>query len=128
MKLFDQVEGKSIDGFACGDPCFDLAQVLAAATEWRKLDNNHWLAVRVHGEDGIHVDYALVEFAMSDADGSNTLVTRVFSGSGTGSALREMRHTWFGSSDDADQAGYVFYLPIDATIMALGMLKKYFDS
>jgi hypothetical protein len=103
---------------------YRIENVQAVTTEWVELDNNHWLGVVT---TGFGYEYGLYQFLVSDGDGANTYVTCVFRGSGTGDPLREMRHTWFAPDEDDDTRGYVFYLPLDATIKALQHLKKYFD-
>lgn len=101
------------------DPVYDLEDVKKAVTRLVEIDENHWLAVLE--KDEVNIEYALFDFHHSDD--ITTRVSIVFQGYGTGASLKEMRHTYFGS----DGAGYVFYLPIDATIKALTVLKEYFE-
>lgn len=87
------------------------------------LDEHEGGWLLVHDRDG-WIDFALVEFAMSDDSGSERSVSLVWSGSGPGDGLRELRHSYFG---DKSQPGYVFYLSMDRMEAAFKHLRRYFD-
>lgn len=73
--------------------------------------------------DDVSVSFAA--FAWHTEDDNCVFGTLLFRGEGTGSALREMRHITWGQDDK--HPGYLFYMPLNKTIAALELLKKYFD-
>lgn len=79
-----------------------------------------YVAVRL-SEDTVIVDFAAFEWCSEEDD--DVCVHLLFYGHGTGSGLREMRHTYWGRDGD----GYLFYMPINKTIAALEVMKKYFN-
>jgi hypothetical protein len=119
----DEIPTEIVD---MGEPvqAFCLETIRASVTELVGLTSTTWLAIQV---DGIIVEYGMYSFLKSDVGGYNAYVTCVFRGTGTGGVLREMRHTYFAPDEEPDARGYVFYLDINATILALTHLKKYFD-
>lgn len=102
---------------------YSLDEIKAKGWEMVDLGGNNWLAVAL---EGLGVEYAFFSFHCADQNMANVQVECIWEGQGTGDGLREMRHTYF-MPDDEETPGYVFYLPIDATIKALQHLKKYFD-
>ena len=87
------------------------------------LDEHDGAWLLIHDRDG-WIEFALAEFAMSDGDGSERYVSLVWRGSGPANSLRELRHSWFG---DTEEPGYVFYLSMDRMEAAFKHLRKYFD-
>lgn len=133
MSFIDRLEDIFKDeGIACGDPFYLLDEIKAKAIKLIEIDGNHWLALdTTHPWDekdpqNLHdcsLDFALFSFGMSEVDGKNTRVHLVFEGSGPTANLKEFRHTYWGPTRE----GYVFYLPIKATIKALEILSEYFE-
>lgn len=103
-----------------GDKLY-LLDKLKEISEVTTVTNNCWLCIQK--PDDLTIWFLLVQFVMSDIDGSNTKVSIIFEGSGPSGNLREPRHIWWGP----DGNGYTFYLPAGAVIKALGRLKEYFD-
>lgn len=88
------------------------------ADERIRLTDSAWLLV--HDDDGI-VEFAVFEFFMSDADGSNAQHTMLLHGSGPSGELRECRHIWWGED------GYTFYLDFAVVEATLKELRRWFD-
>ncbi len=102
-----------------------LMDLQNVATEMIEVASNEWLAIIV---DGILIDYGFYQFLISEGPGTPVYVKCVWRGSGTGGALREMRHTYFNPDDlDKDYVGYCFYFPLKGSIAAMQHLTKYFD-
>ncbi len=97
-----------------------LKEIEGAATRLERIGPNDLLAI-CHTD--IYVDFAMFRFEVQEVD-SDEMYELVFDGAGIADALKEMRHTWFGSPGDE---GYVYYLPLDSTIKALTILKEYFE-
>lgn len=73
--------------------------------------------------EGIHVDWALMDWAGSNDEGvRHGLVMR---GAGPSSSLREPRHTYFGP--DAESQGYLFYVKPRLLAWAFDCLREWFD-
>lgn len=104
---------------------FHDAEVRAKATEVHLLGKhgNDMLAVRVE-DDGFKVSFALLTFHTSDAGGANTTWTCIANGEGYAGNLRELRHTWWGGTENG---GYIFYPPMRAIAQAMEILGKWFD-
>lgn len=81
-----------------------------------------YLAVLPH-DNGVTLSFACFEWVTEDDRDKDVkvFVKLLFTGEGTGSNLREMRHIWWGED------GYLFYMPLSKVIAALGELKKHFD-
>lgn len=123
--FLEKVPFWSDDGYSCGDPIYQLLDVAKHCTELVELiPKRAWLAI--NKPDELHVEYALLEFAMSNSDGTEIGVKVVFFGSGPSGSLREMRHTYF-TNDVRDVNGYLFYAPVKAITAAFQYLTKYFD-
>ncbi len=107
---------------------YDIDEIRREYTHVYDLSPNAVLAIFEKRDDfGIFsVEYAFYSFMMSNCDGTEARYRCEWRGSGTGDTLREMRHTYF-NPDEPDYQGYMFYLPIDDTIKALTILKRYFD-
>jgi hypothetical protein len=103
------------------DVVYSAEEVREFAQELHDLGSGNWLAISSDKDKFIY-NFAMFSFYSRDVDGAEEYWSRIFEGTGPSSSLREFRHTWWGEGD-----GYVFYLPIDATIKALTILKKYFD-
>jgi hypothetical protein len=99
-----------------GLPEYSLLDVSGVSV--RKGPQDSRLVIR---ENGALVDWVLLEWAASEADGSNPSYGMIAHGNGVGDALREARHTYFG--DD----GYVFYLNAEILTWGIGQLKEWFD-
>ena len=119
----------------CGDPLYLLDEIKSISDKFIELDSNHWLAFKVsmpyNDLNPIDIkecwlDFAMFSFAQSNLDDRELRVNKIFQGSGPTSSLKELRHMNWGSRKDCE-GGYLFYLPIDATIKALTILKEYFE-
>lgn len=116
------------EGIHCGDPLYSLDEIKRVADEVREVTEDNVLALKFEKDnDGrlYGLTYALFSYAMRID--IKVRVALVFHGNGTTAPLYEMRHTWWGSSEDQDSKGYTFYLPGKAVIKALEHLQNYFD-
>ncbi len=77
-----------------------------------------WLVLS-HGTSW--VKFAVLEFSMSNTDGSNAFASSVFFGEGPTGYLRECRHTYWGKD------GYVFYPSGPIILAAFKALSEFFD-
>ena len=114
--------GTSDESFSCGDMLY-LLDDLRSQFDVRDLPHGGQLVLK--RKDGSNwLEFAVMMFARSNTDGSNTLVSCVFHGDGPGGkggSLRECRHTYWGED------GYIFY-PDGALISsAFAMLSEFFD-
>lgn len=106
---------------ACFDPSetvYAEPDIRAHATEVVTFPNG---LLAVHVRDGLHISFALFEFA-TEFDGMCQYKV-IFHGSGTGDPLREMRHSFWG---EADNSGYIFYADRKLITGALDALGKWF--
>lgn len=72
------------------------------------------------------VNFAVLEFASSNSDGTDREYECFWYGEGPSGSLRELRHSWFGSSPKSDD-GYVFYINRSKMNTAFDFLSEYFD-
>lgn len=107
---------------SCNDQYYSLDkfQTLYEVTEL--VPGRGWLVVH-RPEPEYQTDFAVVQFMQSEVGGANTEVSIVFCGSGTGTVLRECRHTYWGP----DGKGYIFYPNGKIIAAAFKELSKYFD-
>ncbi len=102
--------------------CYKRSELLRpGVTATELVTDQAWLFLQQR-HDGTFVEFAVLEFYVQDDD--DTYLQCVWAGEGTGGALRELRHSWFGEN----QGGYVFYLRLDTMIAACQALQEYFDS
>lgn len=80
--------------------------------------------VAVNIKDEYTVNFSVFEFYSSESDGTDAYLECIWYGYGTGSALRECRHSWIGRKGSP---GYVNYLNGALFIDAINVLKNYFD-
>jgi hypothetical protein len=95
----------------------------AHATHSVALDGHGLLVV---SEREYWAEFAVLAFycAEDEACAKNVCWQRVFEGSGTTGALRELRHTWWG---EPDNAGYIFYPSPLLITSAFRELARWFD-
>lgn len=80
-------------------------------------------AFLVISEQDLAIAFAIFQYAHEDDQG-NVRHTLMMSGWGTGGALRECRHTYWGDPDN----GYLFYPDFGVITAALEALRKWFDA
>lgn len=118
------------EGVACGDPLYCLKEIKEKFTEVVQITSNSYLALKANIPYGHYTEdlndcwlsFAFFTWTMSSQEEGDR-VSCVFHGGGPTGGLNELRHTYWGTKNSD---GYVFYLPIDATIKALEYLKKYY--
>jgi len=114
------------------DKGYLLTEIKNRADKIYNLDDNNILCLRVElpfDDDkkdlkDASIQWGMFTFGQEEIGKPETAVwCKIFEGSGPTGSLKEFRHNWFGQDED----GYVFYLPIKATIKALEILNEYFD-
>ena len=86
---------------------------------WHVLRDDHCYAVSLLGDNRITIDFAILQWVSEDDKGPQ--VTPFWIGSGTGSTLRELRHSNFGED------GYLSYADLDAFEAAVTWLRTLFN-
>lgn len=112
-----------------GDRLWSLDELTNCGCDVHVLDaHSSYLAITPNiPDEGRWIEFVVCTFVLSDVGGANTYVEPWWRGSGPGGrycALRELRHSWFGNSDDK---GYVHYLNGTHMRKALSFLEQYFD-
>lgn len=106
--------------FGTDDPEYLLDDLKEVFDECTELGKGFWALLR---RSEIWIEVSFVEFASSKTDGSNTMVSHVFSSSGPEGSLRECRHSYFGP----EAQGYVFYMDFGQMRAALKYMEQFFD-
>lgn len=80
-------------------------------------------------EDDIHISFVVASWAEGPSiengvEVGPNLYERVFHGSGPSGALRELRHTFWGESENS---GYIFYPSAKLITDAFKQLQRWFD-
>jgi len=101
------------------DKAYSLERI-SKEFEITPLSKSAWLVLNWN-EEKYWLKFVVFDFFYSDADNKNVMLQPVFHGEGTGGALRECRHTWWGDN------GYIFYPNKNTIELALKELSKYFD-
>lgn len=99
--------------------------IRAKATEvYEYNEGNALLAMHRDTDYPSKVSFIVFEFLSSNNDGTDKRWNRVFHGYGFEGGLRELRHSYWGETDNQ---GYIFY-PSERTICeAFALLRKWFD-
>lgn len=100
------IEGVMLDG------ALALAETVAKIETEKEPDV--WLLM---ARDGSHLEFALLEFCMSDVDGTNVFCEVVFRATGYGPGLNELRHMWW------NEGGYLNYPNLEALSTAFGIMR-----
>lgn len=111
---------------------YTMAEIRAKSTRVIELIPKCAVLAVLIDPDEVHVSFAVFEFASGPCfmpDGKTTVdglvdetqMTVLFHGEGPSSALRELRHTYWGED------GYIFYVHADTVIAALNALREWFD-
>jgi hypothetical protein len=105
------------------DPIYSGKHIRELATVVVNLEGQGLLAVL---EDGIHISFAVFRWEQGSASGDppDEWYQRVFHGSGPSGSLRELRHTYWGETDNS---GYIFYAPGKLIADAFKQLERWFD-
>lgn len=126
-EILTEIEGKTVENTWMNDSAtlYDLALVKKVFNEVLELQEGcSWLAMKWDNTDEegnpTWIDFCLFEFNTGIDD--KTLLKKIWYGSGISGNLREFRHSYFGDGD-----GYVFYAPLEAMALSIGVLRKYFD-
>lgn len=96
--------------------------VLRKKFEVKELRHDGWLVLNWDKERFI-LEFAVLEFHSSEADGADTRASLIFHGVGPTDALRECRHTWWGD----EGTGYVFYPNGPVILAAFQALSEFYD-
>ncbi len=88
--------------------------------EVRELGYGGYLVLN-HEPATLWLNFAVLEFHSSEADGGNVQLSCVFHGEGPSSSLRECRHTYWGES------GYLFYPDGRIIAAAFKELAEFYD-
>lgn len=112
------------------DKGYFLKDLKKHATKIFELDSSCWLTLYSNTsllKDG-WVYYSMFEQVEADTEvvagvlvEKDIKVEELFHGDGPTGSLKELRHTYFANE------GYIFYLPMEATIKALTILQEYFN-
>lgn len=104
------------------DITYSLNEIRQLYTKVHEVEKgNAWLAIHENA-NGISIEFALFTFVTDNDKGF--FVERVLYGSGAASALRELRHTYWGQPDTP---GYWYYPDLKAVSMCVPILEEYFD-
>lgn len=120
---------KEDDFGGCKETIYDIDALKASTLEVRELiPGESWLVLNDNPYDeGVKysgwLEFALLQFHSSNADGSSPLGVLVFHGDGPSCNLREPRHTYWGE----DGGGYLFYPRTSVIESGLSALKEFYD-
>jgi hypothetical protein len=126
--MFDRLKGEPAV-FDSETTVYDLAQVRALATRCVDLGGDAVLALRLGDDYANHVSFVVLEFAYGPTLKNGVQVdgvkmAHVFSGSGFGDGLRELRHSTWG---EGNNGGYMHSPSGGVIVAALVALQEWFD-